>query len=67
MEEANLTMNDVVSLTIFISDLKKDFAEYNEVYRQYFPKDHPSRTTVEAQLAREDLIIEINAIAYGVK
>jgi 2-iminobutanoate/2-iminopropanoate deaminase len=40
-----------------------DFAAFNEVYRSFFPKDPPARTTVQAVLPRPGLLVEIRAVA----
>lgn len=40
-----------------------DFGAFNEVYRGFFPKDPPARTTVQAVLPRPGLLVEIRAVA----
>ena len=40
-----------------------DFAAFNEVYRGFFPKDPPARTTVQAVLPRPGLLVEIRVVA----
>jgi 2-iminobutanoate/2-iminopropanoate deaminase len=40
-----------------------DFAAFNEVYKGFFPKDPPARTTVQAVLPRSGLLVEIRAVA----
>jgi 2-iminobutanoate/2-iminopropanoate deaminase len=51
-------------MTIHMTDMTNEFAAMNEVFREYFPKDPPSRTTVGvAHLARAGLKIEIDMIA----
>ena len=40
-----------------------DFAAFNEVYKGFFPKDPPARTTVQAVLPRPGLLIEIRVVA----
>src|SRR5262249_60551087 len=40
-----------------------DFAAFNEVYKGFFPKDPPARTTVQAVLPRPGLLVEIRVVA----
>jgi 2-iminobutanoate/2-iminopropanoate deaminase len=40
-----------------------DFGAFNEVYKGYFPKDPPARTTVQAVLPRPGLLVEIRTVA----
>lgn len=60
---AGATLNDVVKATVFLTDVS-NFDKMNGVYRSYFIKDLPARATVIASLARPDLLIEIECIAY---
>ena len=47
VESAGLTMDDVVSLQIFCTDLKL-YDTFNRVYKSYFHGDYPARAFVEA-------------------
>ena len=40
-----------------------DFGAFNEVYKGFFPKDPPARTTVQAVLPRPGLLVEIRTVA----
>jgi 2-iminobutanoate/2-iminopropanoate deaminase len=40
-----------------------DFGAFNEVYKGFFPKDPPARTTVQVVLPRPGLMVEIRAVA----
>lgn len=51
----------VVKCTVILSDLE-DFSAFNEVFREYFPKNKPARTTFAADLLIGSKI-EIEAIA----
>ena len=63
LEEAGYSLEDVVSVTVFLKDLKL-FEEFNKVYSEYFPVDPPARTTVEVSNLPKGVLVEINAIAY---
>lgn len=60
LQAAGASLEDVVRLGVFLSDLK-DFEAMNEVFREFFPQDPPARTTVGVQLPK--IKIEIDAIA----
>lgn len=60
LEAAGCSLTDVVRVGIFLADLE-DFESMNDVYREFFPKDQPARTTVGVQLSR--MKIEIDCIA----
>jgi 2-iminobutanoate/2-iminopropanoate deaminase len=47
VEKAGLTMDDLVWVQIFTSDLKY-YAEFNAVYRTYFTRDMPARAFIGA-------------------
>jgi len=61
LEAAGTTLANVVSTTVYLTDLK-NFDEMNEVYRRYFPKDPPPRATVQAGLLR-GMLVEMQCIA----
>ena len=58
---AGCTMDDVVKVNAFVSDLT-DFDAYNAVYREFFTEPYPARTTVQAGLP-PGILVEIEAIA----
>lgn len=63
LREINLSLDDVVDITVFLTDIKKDFATYNEIYAQYLKKAFPTRTTVEVSRLPTEISIEIKCIA----
>jgi 2-iminobutanoate/2-iminopropanoate deaminase len=63
-EAGGASLDTALKMTIHMTDMINEFAAMNEVFREYFPKDPPSRTTVGvAHLARAGLKIEIDMIA----
>ncbi len=63
LAEGGAKMEDVVKCTVFLADIR-NFQAMNEVYAKYFPgSNKPSRSTVQATLARPDILVEIEAIA----
>ena len=63
LESAGSGLESILKTTVFLKDLS-NYAEYNEIYRQYFKTGLPARSTVVADLVREDFLIEIEAIAW---
>ncbi len=64
LEAAGSSMDDVVKTTVFLVKAE-DFSKMNEVYKTFFTKDLPARSTViVAALARPEMVVEIEAIAY---
>lgn len=57
------TLADVCSVTAFLEHIDRDFAAYNEAYSEAFPEDPPARATVQAHIAGEGVLVEIQAIA----
>ena len=62
LEEAGLTLNNVVKTTVFIKDMN-DFSKINEVYASYFTENKPARACVEVARLPKDVGVEIEAIA----
>ena len=68
LEEAESRLDDVVKITIYMTDLNK-FDEVNRVYALFFPNNPtspnllPARVTVEVSRLPRDAEIEMDAIA----
>ncbi len=63
IEAAGGTLADIISVTVFVRDIKQ-FDAIHAVRRRYFPKDPPASTMVEVTgLVDERMLIEINAVA----
>ena len=57
-------MDDLVDVTVFLTDIDRDFAVYNRVYAEYFSaEDGPCRTTVEVTRLPTPIAIELKCIA----
>jgi len=66
LEDAGASWNDIVDVTVFLTDIKKDFPIYNKVYAEYFAGDgkpNPTRTTVEVRALPTPIAIELKVIA----
>ena len=62
LQEAGTSLSNVVSVTSYLKDPSL-FAAYNEEYRKFFPTDPPTRTTLQAELMRPEMLVEITTIA----
>ena len=67
LSDAGMTFADIVKMTTYITDIS--FREkVNEVRRHYFKKEFPANTLVVVKgLAREEYLVEIEAIAWAEK
>ncbi|MGJ5814165.1 RidA family protein [Paludibaculum fermentans] len=63
LEAAGVAMTDVVKCSVFLRD-GKDFAAMNEIYREFFGEQRPTRTTVAVAFADPTMKVEIDCIAY---
>jgi len=62
LEESNLTLENVVKNTVFLTNLH-DFSDFNEVYKEFFKEVYPARTTIEVKGLPRGSLIEIESIA----
>lgn len=66
LEDADATWNDIVDVTVFLTNMKKDFPIYNELYAEHFAgpgKPNPTRTTLEILSLPTPIAIELKVIA----
>ena len=63
---ANLTIADLFKVSVFLRNAS-DFQAMNEVYKTFFPKDPPVRTTIVTELLFPEMLIEIDGAAYAKK
>ena len=64
LAEAGSDKDHLLSATIYLKNITEDFAAMNEVWSAWLSPGHaPSRTTVQAQLARPQVLVEITVIA----
>ena len=63
LEEAGSSWNNMVDVTVFLTNMKDDFATYNRLYAEYFKDVQPCRTTVEINCLPTPIAIELKVIA----
>ena len=62
LEEAGLSLDNVVKTTVFLADMN-DFAAMNEVYASYFKAPFPARSAVAVKTLPKGAMVEIECIA----
>ena len=62
LEAGGSSLDRLVKTTVFLADMRL-FEAMNAVYREMIPEPRPGRSTVEARLARPELLVEIEGIA----
>src|SRR3954469_13332231 len=65
LEEAGVRWENLVDVTVFLTDMKRDFAVYNRIYAEYFKENAspPCRTTLEVGSLPTAIAIELKCIA----
>lgn len=63
LEDAGSSWENIVDVTVFLTNMKDDFAKYNETYAEYFAENRPCRTTVEVNALPTPIAIELKVIA----
>lgn len=62
MEEAGLTLANVIKTTVFMADMS-DFAAMNEVYATFFKEPYPARSAVAVKTLPKNVLVEVECIA----
>ena len=62
LEEAGLTMSNVVKTTVFMADMN-DFADMNAVYAEFFSEPYPARSAVAVKTLPKGALVEIEVVA----
>jgi len=63
LEEAGSSWNNIVDVTVYLTNMKNDFAKYNKLWAEYFSENPPCRTTVEVNCLPTPIAIELKVIA----
>lgn len=63
LEDAGSSWDKIVDVTVFLTNMKEDFAVYNRIYAEYFAENRPCRTTVEINSLPTPIAIELKVIA----
>ena len=63
LESSGSSWDELVDVTVFLTNMKDDFKKYNEIYKEYFNENRPCRTTVEINCLPTPIAIELKCIA----
>ncbi|WP_323756753.1 RidA family protein [Roseivirga sp.] len=63
LEDSGSSWDQLVDVTVFLTNMKADFATYNKIYAQYFSENQPCRTTIEINSLPTPIAIELKCIA----
>ena len=62
LEEAGLTMANVIKTTVFMADMN-DFAAMNAIYSEFFSEPYPARSAVAVKTLPKGALVEIEVVA----
>jgi enamine deaminase RidA (YjgF/YER057c/UK114 family) len=69
LESAGMTWHHIVRTSCYLRDIERDYTDFNEVRTAFFSwlglDPLPASTGIQARLCREDLLVEIEAIALA--
>ena len=63
LEDAGSSWDNLVDVTVFLTNMKDDFKIYNRIYAEYFKDNQPCRTTLEICSLPTPIAIELKCIA----
>ena len=64
IEESGASWDDLIDVTVFLTNMKKDFNTFNTLYNAFFKDINTCRTTVEVKSLPTPISIELKCIAY---
>jgi len=63
LEASGTKWENLVDITVFLTNMKADFHKFNKIYAEYFKDHQPCRTTVEVNALPTPIAIELKCIA----
>ena len=63
LEASGAKWENLVDVTVFLTNMKDDFPTFNKIYAEYFKDSQPCRTTVEVNALPTPIAIELKCIA----
>lgn len=63
LEASGSSWDNIIDVTVFLTNMKKDFPIYNKIYAEYFTLVQACRTTVEVKSLPTPIAIELKVIA----
>ncbi len=63
LEASGSKWENLVDVTVFLTNMKQDFPVFNKIYAEYFKENQPCRTTIEINALPTPIAIELKCIA----
>ena len=63
LEESGSSWDNIIDVTVFLVNMKRDFHVFNKIYAEYFKDNLPCRTTVEISSLPTQIAIELKVVA----
>lgn len=63
LEDAGSSWDNLVDVTVYLTNMKDDFPVYNRLWAEYFKDNQPCRTTLEINCLPTPIAIELKCIA----
>jgi len=63
LSEINSCLDNIIDITVFLTNIDRDFKKFNQVYGKHFSTIMPCRTTLEVSRFPSDVCIELKVIA----
>ncbi|MFQ5423508.1 MAG: RidA family protein [Phycisphaerae bacterium] len=70
LEDAGARWEDIVDVTVFLTDMHKDFPTFNNLYAEHFAgagRPNPTRTTIEVGALPTPIAVELKVIAAALE
>jgi len=64
LEDSGCGWSNIVDVTVFLTNMKRDFGQFNRIYAEYFKENQPCRTTIEVGALPTPIAIELKVIAW---
>ncbi len=63
IEDSDARWEDIVDVTVFLTNMKDDFPVFNKLYAEHFADNQPTRTTIEVNCLSTPIAVELRVIA----
>ena len=63
LEDAGSDWGRIVDVTVFLTDMRRDFPTFNRLYAEHFAMNQPTRTTIEINRLPTPIAVELKVIA----
>ncbi len=63
LEDAGSSWEEIIDVTVYLTNMKDDFPIYNKIWAEYFQNNPPCRTTLEINCLPTPIGIELKVVA----